>query len=514
MAQTNELNLDGDNTTQGSPRLNLNLHYSADPPSIHQYSVGMGIDENNVPIIEQISNPCGVNATQWFWGRAYSPSGNSAMQFHSYEDYGALILSGESGLAYLTTEGALHLHKSKGPNLYSFNHVILGVDISQPAAGSAGLLINGQKALTVTEGDSRYLSSSWSSSILTQSSADARYLRTDGGGLQFGLNSSAAATHSIALGFAASANGLGAVALGASDQDTPGSFVPLSAVGKGSSAFGYGSRALEYATASGWRSEALGVGSIALGKANYTSATAEGGVALGGGSWATAAGAIAIGQANIASNSVSVAIGWGGTASGSVSTTLGALNMASGDVSLATGSQTVASGAFSVTMGRQTTAAGWAAMAIGEGTNASGDLSLAAGFQTKAIGGYSFAGGYFTEANGWNASALGRRTIANGSDQVVIGVYNAAISDANANVHTASDALLIVGNGYESTVNVPSSAVRSNAFVVRWNGDTESSGTVKSTAAGAGKYNKFKAPILVPESGDISMGEFTAGEQP
>lgn len=53
--------------------------------------------------------------------------------------------------------------------------------------------------------------------------------------------------------------------------------------------------------------------------------------------------------------------------------------------------------------------------------------------------------------------------------------------------------------------------VRRNAFVVRWNGNTEASGKVQSTATTG---YKFKAPVLVAAGGDISMGEFTAGPQP
>lgn len=175
----------------------------------------------------------------------------------------------------------------------------------------------------------------------------------------------------------------------------------------------------------------------------------------------------------------------------------------------------------------------WRALTVGGGNVASGVFSTAIGANNRASEWGSFALGTYARSQGYNASALGVGTQATGPGQFVVGAFNQPLYDGDGYMKADNDALFIVGNGYQTRAEgytgnaftssgghaidpwaTPSDVIttRRNAFVVRWNGNTETSGTVQSTATTG--YNKFKAPVLIAQSGDISMGEFTAGPQP
>ena len=109
--------------------------------------------------------------------------------------------------------------------------------------------------------------------------------------------------------------------------------------------------------------------------------------------------------------------------------------------------------------------------------------------------------------------------------QFVVGSYNVPVTDTNGVTRSDNDALLVVGNGYQTTNgNNVTTTTRSNALVVRWNGTVDAGGAVNASGAintggvvnstAATGYNRFKTAVLVPQSGDISMGEFTSGPQP
>lgn len=129
-------------------------------------------------------------------------------------------------------------------------------------------------------------------------------------------------------------------------------------------------------------------------------------------------------------------------------------NIATGEYSFASGNQTQASGNYSHTEGNGTIASNRAGHAEGEGTVVSGIAGHAEGEETKASGKGSHAEGHQTQAQGNYSHAGGDNTIATGDSQTVIGKYN----------YTDNQYAFIIGNGQ-------SSASRSNAFTVDWNGD-------------------------------------------
>ncbi len=381
-------------------------------------------------------------------------------------------------------------------NWGTYGNVTLNLqgDFTAQGITADSLTLEGQPVLSQTALDQRY---------------DSRYLRPNSTVLVYGSGSSASGNSAVALGLNAHSEGSGSTAIGSGSLATA-----------------------EGTTAIGLRAIVRSKGGVALGEDAYVGWTAEGAVGLGLRSEAKGVGSVAAGADNIATGFASTAIGWATRASGITSVAIGNQTVADGGASTAMGALTLAHGSYSTAMGYQTKAMKWGATAVGTGTEAGGDGSFAAGGSTLASGNYSMAMGvrskatavgslavgWETEANSANATAMGIGTRANGLSQFVVGSYNVPLTDANGVTRSDSDALLIVGNGYEVTAGDPSTSIRRNAFVVRWNGNTETSGsvtaagTVQSTAVTG--YNKFKAPVLVAASGDISMGEFTAGPQP
>ena len=192
-------------------------------------------------------------------------------------------------------------------------------------------------------------------------------------------------------------------------------------------------------------------------------------------------------SSNTASGSVSVAMGVGTTASGQYSTSMGDETTASGDFSTAMGHQTEASGDFSTAMGRETTASEYGSTAMGERTTASGDFSTAMGYYTTASGDFSTASGEGTTASGMISTAMGAGTTANGmfstamgyfitaSDRssLIIGQHNLLGSTVtnSATDFSLENTAFVIGNGTNS-------ANRSDALVVKFNGDATLAGNL------------------------------------
>ena len=152
------------------------------------------------------------------------------------------------------------------------------------------------------------------------------------------------------------------------------------------------------------------------------------------------------------------------------------------------------------------------AVAFGIGTQSLGASSFAAGHKAKALSRGSVAMGWDVESNGTTAASFGRGskasnfasfaagdntqamrswsasfggyTVANKRGQFVVGHHNTTEGSVNDAVR-GHDHLFVVGNGANQEN-------RSNAFVVRRNGNVEVNGSLR---------------ILKP-SGDISMGDF------
>ena len=190
---------------------------------------------------------------------------------------------------------------------------------------------------------------------------------------------------------------------------------------------------------------------------------------------------------NSASGSISIAMGLGTTASGQYSTAMGVETTASGERSTAMGHQTEASGDFSTAMGRETIAGGYGSTAMGERTTASGDFSTAMGYSTTASGDFSTASGEGTTASGMISTAMGAGTTANGmfstamgyfitaSDRssLIIGQHNLLGSTVtnSATDFSLENTAFVIGNGTNS-------ANRSDALVVKFNGDATLAGNL------------------------------------
>lgn len=135
---------------------------------------------------------------------------------------------------------------------------------------------------------------------------------------------------------------------------------------------------------------------------------------------------------------------------------------ASGGASHAEGLGTRAKGDMSHAEGSMTKATGTASHAEGIQTTASNDAAHAEGQATEASGVNSHAEGFFTNASGVNSHAEGNHTNAVAANSHVQGKYNVADSE--------EEYAHIVGNG--------SSAARSNAHTLDWDGNAWFSGDV------------------------------------
>lgn len=169
-----------------------------------------------------------------------------------------------------------------------------------------------------------------------------------------------------------------------------------------------------------------------------------------------------------------------------------------GQYSFAAGYNATASNSTSIALGNNVSSTGGnGSLAIGSMTFASGGSSMAGGLYSTASGLYSFALGYGVQATRTGATALGNNTLAaadfatsmgqsttaNAFGSLVIGRFN--LKEGTPGAWLASEPVFVIGNG--------TTAVPSNAFVVRKNGDVTMTGK-----------------ITIPKQGDISMGEFGA----
>ena len=167
--------------------------------------------------------------------------------------------------------------------------------------------------------------------------------------------------------------------------------------------------------------------------------------------------------------------------------------MARGYCSHAEGYYTTASESLSHAEGEETTASGYSSHAEGYRTTASGAYSHAEGSNTTASEYYSHAEGYRTTASGVYSHAQNVYTVATENSQTVIGKYNAATvagSGTDADPYIYSDVgnyAFIIGNGTANTT-----AARSNALTVDWNGKIQTSqmqaGTIAATSVSANSY--------------------------
>ncbi|WP_299216164.1 hypothetical protein [uncultured Aquimarina sp.] len=137
-------------------------------------------------------------------------------------------------------------------------------------------------------------------------------------------------------------------------------------------------------------------------------------------------------------------------------------------------------GDYSVAMGRYSLAQGIAATAFGTNNNAGGENAFAAGFQNLASRPSTVAIGANNSVSGFYAVGIGRGTQSTTYGQHTIGLFSEFVNGSDA-AYVATDPLFIIGNGI-SDIN------RTNALVMRKNGNTQLNGslTIDGDNAGAG----------------------------
>lgn len=220
---------------------------------------------------------------------------------------------------------------------------------------------------------------------------------------------------------------------------------------------------------------------------------------------ATASGyySTASGPFSIASGVGSIALGYGSTASGIYSVALAQDSIASGTYSTASGYLSTASGDYSISTGNGSAALGEGSISTGYGTYAIGSYSISTGRGTSAEGNHATSGGRWTLAIGEGSTSAGYSTTAAGYTQFVIGQSN--VPQGNPDAWVPTDALFIVGNGqeFDAEGNWVSNPFTSNALTLSKNANMRTGGVVEA-----------KDGFRTPPKGDLSMGEFTAGQNP
>jgi len=136
----------------------------------------------------------------------------------------------------------------------------------------------------------------------------------------------------------------------------------------------------------------------------------------------------------------------------------------------AEGAHSTARGNSSHAEGGATDASGEESHAEGRWAEANGDQSHAEGHDTRANGDQSHAEGLYSYANGYGSHAQNEGTLADGDCQTTIGKYN--VSDTTS--------AFIIGNGEADPTfpDDPSTATRSNALTVDWNGNVKAAGSI------------------------------------
>ena len=212
----------------------------------------------------------------------------------------------------------------------------------------------------------------------------------------------------------------------------------------------------KHAHAEGYKTDASGINSHAEGYLSVASGQcshAEGDSCLSSGYYAHSEGYF-----SGASGQYSHAEGHQTKAIGSNSHAEGYMSIVSANCAHAEGYRTEASGQYSHAEGHSSLSSGDYSHAEGYFSSASGQYSHAEGHSTISSGDYAHVEGYRTEASGQYSHAQNIGTIAQESYQSVIGKYNKVVNNA----------AFIVGNG-------TSENARSNAFIVDWDGNVNSS---------------------------------------
>jgi Head domain of trimeric autotransporter adhesin len=122
-------------------------------------------------------------------------------------------------------------------------------------------------------------------------------------------------------------------------------------------------------------------------------------------------------------------------------------------------------GNFSTAFGYNAKASGDSAVAMGNSLTASGNYSTALGNSNTSSGTNSTAMGRLTTASGIFSTAMGFNTAAQSYNETTLGRNNTDAASPNATTFIATDRLLTVGNGVDSSN-------KSNALTILKNGNT------------------------------------------
>ncbi len=265
---------------------------------------------------------------------------------------------------------------------------------------------------------------------------------------------------------------------------------------------------------SNWGGDNIASSEFAFAVGSENVASGNGSIALGGGNTVSGYRSMGLGQENKVSNSFAAALGYFNTASGNSSVAMGWNNRAIGDRSFAVGEANQANSIYAISMGNGNIVSGIASAAFGQSNQTFNAYSAAIGFGNKvgtATVGSCWAIGYGCESTGGSSLATGWYTKAAGRLQFVMGSKNIAMpsNPKPGGDPGDTDALFIIGNG--NPVLGPDAV--SNAFLVRWNGDTTVYGNLDSTKKITAQDITATGKVIIQPQGDLSMGEFTAGGQ-
>jgi hypothetical protein len=174
-------------------------------------------------------------------------------------------------------------------------------------------------------------------------------------------------------------------------------------------------------------------------------------------------------------------------------------------------------------------------IALGDGAVASRNAGVALGVNNKAYGPNSLALGVAAQAHGYSSASIGFATIAAthfsfaagrqthtwAQGQFVVGANNLKDPDPNNPYDfDLSEAAFVVGNGSNQIPALLPNPPKSNAFVVRYNGNAEVTGntimkksaTVQENLTVGGSITAEKATftgrVRVEPRGGISMGDY------
>lgn len=177
--------------------------------------------------------------------------------------------------------------------------------------------------------------------------------------------------------------------------------------------------------------------------------------------------------------------------------TLGSVRSgAIGNYSLLVGSGT-ASGYKSISMGNGCTASGSVSVAIGNNSTATSDYCISIGnsSSSKSVGAISL--GENAIASGSHSVAIGTYVASTSNYNTVIGKYNAATVSSNGSYLDVGDYAFIIGNGTANTT-----ADRSNALTVDWNGNLWTANNVSALSLNVGTNRNS---MVVDSSGNTTI---------